>query len=88
MNLFTKQKTTDVENKLMVIRGKWRGGMNWEIRIDIYTLPFIKEITNKDLLYTTGNSTQYSNDLYGYGVDICVYITDSLCCIAEINTTL
>ena len=33
MNLFTKQKTTDVENKLMVIRGKWRGGM----KIAIFT---------------------------------------------------
>ena len=28
--------------------------------IDIYTLPYIKQITNKDLLYNTGNSTQYS----------------------------
>ena len=43
--------------------GKWRGGggggMNWEIVIDIYTLLYIKQITNKDLLYSTGNSTQY-----------------------------
>ena len=28
--------------------------------IDIYTLLYIKSITNKDLLYSTGNSTQYS----------------------------
>ena len=58
----------------MVIRRKWRGGMNLEIRIDIYTLLFIKEITNKDLLYTTGNPTQYSITLtlYSYRVDICV----------------
>ena len=36
-------------------------GMNWEIGIDIYTLLilYIKQITNKDLLYSTGNSTQY-----------------------------
>ena len=33
--------------------------MNWEIGIDIYTLLYIKWITNKDLLYNTGNS-QYS----------------------------
>ena len=48
--------------------------MNLEIRIDIYTLLFIKEITNKDLLYTTGNPTQYSITLtlYSYRVDICV----------------
>ena len=36
------------------------GGINWEIGIDIYTLLYIKYITNKDLLYGTGNSTQYS----------------------------
>ena len=34
--------------------------MNWEIGIDIYTLLHIKQIPNKDLLYSTGNSTQYS----------------------------
>ena len=51
--------STDVENKLMVTRGE-RGGINWEIGIDTYTLLYIKQITNKDLLYSTGNSTQYS----------------------------
>ena len=28
------------------------------IGVDIYTLLYVKEITNKDLLYSTGNSTQ------------------------------
>ena len=47
---------TDVENKRMDTKGgKWRGGggggMNWEIRIDMYTLICIKRITNKNLLY-------------------------------------
>ena len=41
------------------IKGERGGGINWEIRIDIYTLLNIKQITNKDLLYSTGNSTQY-----------------------------
>ena len=42
--------------------GKGQGGMNWEIWIDIYTLLIvcIKEITNKNLLYSRVNSTQYS----------------------------
>ena len=31
-----------------------------EIGIDTYTLLCIKQVTNKDLLYSTGNSTQYS----------------------------
>ena len=43
----------------MVTRG-WGRGINWEIGIDIYTLRYIKQITNKDLLYSTGSSTQYS----------------------------
>ena len=32
----------------------------WETEIDIYTLLYVKQITNKDLLYSTGNSSQYS----------------------------
>ena len=35
-------------------------GINWKFGIDIYTLLYIKQITNKDLLYSTGNSTQDS----------------------------
>ena len=35
------------------------GGINWEIGLDKYT-PSMKQITNKDLLYSTGNTTQYS----------------------------
>ena len=36
--------------------------MNWETGIDIYTLLIlcIKYITNENLLYSTGNSTQCS----------------------------
>ena len=33
------------------------GGMNWEIGIDMYTLICIKQITNENPLYSTGNST-------------------------------
>ena len=44
----------------MVTRGERGLGINWEIGIDIYTLLYIKLITNKDLLYSTGNSIQYS----------------------------
>ena len=41
-NLFTKQIVTDAENKLIVIKGESRGGINWEIGIDIYTLLYTK----------------------------------------------
>ena len=34
-------------------------GINWGIGIDIYTVLYIKQIANKNLLCSTGNSTQY-----------------------------
>ena len=37
-----------------------REGINWGTGIDIYTLVYIKQITNKDLLYSRGNLTQNS----------------------------
>ena len=50
-------------------------------------------VTNKDLLYSTGNSTQYSAMTYmrkesKKRVDICICVTDCLCCTEETNTTL
>ena len=35
------------------------GGMNWEIRIDIYTLICIKWITNKNPLYKKINKMKF-----------------------------
>ena len=60
-----------------------------DIGIGISTLLYIKQITHKDPLYSTGNSTQY-NDLYGKESkkDVGICITDSLCYTAEINPTL
>ena len=37
-----------------------RSGINREIGTDKYTLSYIKQITNKDQLRTTGSSTQHS----------------------------
>ena len=34
------------------------GGGNREFAMDMYPLPYVKWITNKDLLYNTGNSAQ------------------------------
>ena len=45
----------------MVIRGEGQGqGINWEFGNDMYPLLYIKQITNKELLYSTGNFAQYS----------------------------
>ena len=62
MNLFTKQKQSHRCRKQTYGYqvGKKGGGINWEIGTDIYTLLYIKQITNKDVLCSTGNSTQYS----------------------------
>ena len=35
------------------------GGIVREFGIDLYTLLYLKWITNKDLLYSTENSAQY-----------------------------
>ena len=44
----------------MVAKGEeGRGGMDSEFGISRCKLLYIKEINNKDLLYSTGNNTQY-----------------------------
>ena len=49
MNLYNRNRPTDIEKKLMVTKGKkWRGRINWEIGIDVYTLQYIEQVTNKD----------------------------------------
>ena len=61
INLFTKQEQSQIwRTNLWFVKE----GVNWEIGIDIYTLLYIKQITNKDLMYSTGNSTQYSAMAY------------------------
>ena len=40
--LQSRNRNTDVENKLTVTKGGSGGGMNWEIGSDIYTLIYIK----------------------------------------------
>ena len=67
MNLFTKQKQS---HKCKTKQNKTKqtyhhqkiseGVINWKTEIDIYTLLYLNQITNKNLLYSTENSTQYS----------------------------
>ena len=74
---------TEIESQiqktnLWLPREKVGGGINCEIGIDIYTLLYIKQITNKNLLYSTENSTQYSVMTY-MGIEskkewVCVYV--------------
>ena len=95
MNLFTnRNRLTDIENKLMVTKGEmWveGGGINQELGMNINIILNIRQITNKDLLYVTGTSTQYSVINFKRKeskkrMNTC--ITESLCCIPETDTTL
>ena len=93
MNLFTNRNESQMQQINYGYQGGRGEGINCEIGIDRYTLLYIKEITNKNRLYSTGNSTQYSVMTYmgkesKKRVDTCICITDSLRCTAETNTTL
>ena len=53
MNLLTKQKET--QNKLNSFKAE---RIVRDFEMNMYTLLYFKWITNKDLLYSTGNSAQ------------------------------
>ena len=55
MTLFTKQKHR-LREQSYGDQGKGQGGTDWEFGIELYTLLYLKWITNKDLLYSTENS--------------------------------
>ena len=69
--------------------------MNWETGIDMYALLMIciRWMTNENLLYSSGNSTQRSvgnangKEIQKIG-DVCMRVADSLCYIVGTNTTL
>ena len=58
----------------------------------MYTLQYIKQRTNKYLLYSTGNSTQFFAMTYmgkeSIRVDMYICVTDSFYCTSETCTTL
>ena len=54
-----RNRLTDLENELMVARRKDRGeGIVREFGMNVYTMRYLKWITNRDLLYSTWNSAQ------------------------------
>ena len=62
--IYLQDRITDVGGE----KNSWlpRGGgrINWKIGINIYTLLYIKLITEENLLKNMGNSTQYSPMTY------------------------
>ena len=52
-----RSRVTDVENKVMFAwggGGKGKGGINRKLEIDRHTLLYVKQMTNKYLVYSTG----------------------------------
>ena len=87
MNLYTEEKQLQMQTSNLWFRREKGGGGTGT---DICTLLYIKQISNKDLLYSTANSTQYSVISYmgiepkkRVGMYIC--IAGSLCCTEETN---
>ena len=67
------------------------GGMQWECGVSRCKLLYVEWINNKVLLYSKGNHIQYSviNHIgKEYFQRMSLYISEPLCCIAEINITL
>ena len=93
--LQSRNRDIDIEDKGMDTKGWVGGGRKWESGIDIYTLLIlcITYLTNENLVYSTGNSTQcfvltYMGRKSKKRGDICIPEADSLCCRAESNITL
>ena len=67
MNLFTN-RLLDLENEFIVTREEgWGEGIVREFGIDMYTLLYLKWITNKALLYSKGDSARCCDSLNGVG---------------------
>ena len=45
-----------IENRFLDTAGEGEGGMNWEGSIETYTLLYVKQTANGELLYYTGHS--------------------------------
>ena len=87
--LKNRYKLTDLENQLMFTKGdRWEGGMNCRFGTGIYTLWYMEWLASGDLMY----STTFCDNLCGKRIwkrmDMCICTPESLCCTAEIITTL
>ena len=60
----TETDTQIFENKLMVTKGDIWGGMDCGFGNGICTLWYMERLATTDLLYSTGNSTQYYVIIY------------------------
>ena len=91
--IYRTETDSQTENRLVVAKGEGGGGgMDWEFGISRCKLVYIGWINNQVLLYSTGNYIQYPvinhNGKQYEKKNVCMCITESLCCIAEIGTAL
>ena len=87
MNLFTKENFRH-RKQTCVTKGETEKGINQKFGINRYILLYIKQIFNKDLLYSTGNSVQYFIIISKEkeSEKECIYKGGSLFCAPETNT--
>ena len=87
MNLTYKTDSQNLKHELMAAGGKRQGVWEGHVHTAIF-----KMIPNKDLLYSTWNSTQLCGSLGGRGVwgrmDTCTCMAESLKAPPESVTTL
>ena len=55
MNISTKQRLTDIENRLVVAKGEGEGWVDWEFGISRCKLLYAEWINSKVLPYSTRN---------------------------------
>ena len=87
-NELTYKTETDpqtTENKLTVTKGERRGvrEIHQEFGVSVHTLLHIKQISNKDLLHSTGNDTQYLIITFNGNTNSHIYLIESFCCTLE-----
>ena len=89
-DLWNRDRLTDIDSRLVVAKGEGSGeGMEWEFRVRKCKLLYINWI-KKIILCSTGNYIQYPVICHNGRENEKKYrcVTESLCYIAEINTTL
>ena len=67
------------------------GASDRKFGMSMYLLLYLKWITNKDLLSSTGNAAQRAVPAWkggGFGENACICLAESLCCPPETTTTL
>ena len=80
----------DLENGLVVTGGRVGGRIVRELGMDLSTLLYLKWITNKDLLQSTGNSAQcyvaaWMEGKFWGRIDTCVCMAEPLHCSPELS---